>query len=324
MLDIDSSYEIKISGTDIYFDSQCAVPLSFVSSANISRVPPSGKIIATEETVKLLGNKIKNSTVICPPYRKPFNLGSLSVELIPSGQVLGGAQAVVEKNGKRIIYAGSFKLRHLSTAEHIELRRCDTLIMNCAYGAGDFAFPNSEVIMESVYEFVGNCFFAGKVPIILANPVGKIQDLIIFLGNKNIQIGLHPAMAKILRIYKELGMNMPCVGGIRRKNFENRVMIAPLFYKNSPVLKKLKNKKIAVVTGRAMESGWIARSSHGADIAFPLSNHHGHDEVSEYLDISKPKSVILRGNPSADLTKKLKEKGWNVTALKRPRQLALF
>ncbi len=325
MLDIDSSsYEIKVSGTDIYFDSRCSVPLSFVSSANTGRVPPSGKIIATEQTVRLLGNKIRNSTVICPPYRKPFSLGSHSIELIPSGQMLGGAQAVVEKNGKRIIYAGSFKLRHPGTAEHTELRRCDTLIINCAYGSENFSFPESDAVMESVYEFVRKCFFTGKVPVILANPVGKVQDLIIFLEKKNIQMGLHPAVAKILRIYRELGVSMPRVGGIGKKNFENRVLMAPLSYKDSPALKKLENRKIAVITGRAMVSGRTARLSHGADIAFPLSNHHGYDEVSEYLDISKPKSVILRGNVSADFTEKLDKDGWNVTALRSPKQLTLF
>ena len=43
MLEISSSSEINLSGTDIYFDSKRAVPLSFVSSANINKLPEAKK-----------------------------------------------------------------------------------------------------------------------------------------------------------------------------------------------------------------------------------------------------------------------------------------
>ena len=192
MLEINSSSEIKLSGTDIYFDSKRAVPLSFVSSANIDRLPKSTKIIATPQTVKLLGGKIKGSAVLSSPYGKPFTLGSYSIELIPSGQMLGAAQVVVEKDGRRIVYAGSFKLRHTATAGYVELRRCDTLIVDCAYGAPKFVFPPPEAVMESIFEFVNRTLFEDNIPVILINPMGKAQDLIIFLGERDIELSLHP------------------------------------------------------------------------------------------------------------------------------------
>ena len=77
MLEISSSSEIKLAGTDIYFDSKRAVPLSFISSANLSKLPRSEKIIATPETIKLLGKKIKGSAVLSSPYGKPFHPGQL-------------------------------------------------------------------------------------------------------------------------------------------------------------------------------------------------------------------------------------------------------
>ena len=73
-----------------------------------------------------------------------------------------------------------------------------------------------------------------------------------------------------------------------------------------------------------MENGAFMRSSLRAEVAFPLSNHWGYDEISEYLDVSRPESVIIRGDFSDSLTDGLKKDGWNVTALKKPRQLALF
>ena len=324
MLEINSSSEIKLSGTDIYFDSKRAVPLSFVSSANVGRLPRSEKIIATPQTVKLLGKKIKGSAVLSSPYGKPFTLGSYSIELIPSGQMLGGAQLVVEKDGRRVVYAGGFKLRHTATAGYAELRRCDTLVVDCAYGAPKFVFPSPEAVMESIFEFVNRTLFEDKIPVILVNPMGKAQDLIIFLGERDIEMSLHPAMAKTLRLYEELGVRIPLYGGIKRKHFKNKVLIAPLSYRDSAVVENLKRKKVAVISGRSMENGAFMRSALRAEVAFPLSNHWGYDEISEYLEVSKPESVIIRGNFSDSLTDGLKKDGWNVTALKKPRQLALF
>ena len=324
MLEISSSSEIKLSGTAIYFDSKRAVPLSFVSSANVNKLPKSRKIIATPQTVKLLGNRIKGSAVLSSPYGKPFTLGSYSLELIPSGQMLGAAQLVVEKDGKRIVYAGSFKLRHTPTAGYAELRRCDTLIMDCAYGAPKFVFPRPEAVMESIFEFINRTLFEDRVPVILVNPMGKAQDLIIFLGERNVELSLHPAMVKTLRLYEELGVRIPPYGGIKRKHFKNNVLIAPLSYRNSAVVNRIGGKKVAVISGRSMGNGALIRSALQAEVAFPLSNHFGYDEISEYLEVSRPGNVIIRGDSSDSLADGLKKDGWNVTALKKPRQLALF
>ena len=324
MLEISSSSEIKLSGTAIYFDSKRAVPLSFVSSANVNKLPKSRKIIATPQTVKLLGNRIKGSAVLSSPYGKPFTLGSYSLELIPSGQMLGAAQLVVEKDGKRIVYAGSFKLRHTPTAGYAELRRCDTLIMDCAYGAPKFVFPRPEAVMESIFEFINRTLFEDRVPVILVNPMGKAQDLIIFLGERNVELSLHPAMVKTLRLYEELGVRIPPYGGIKRKHFKNNVLIAPLSYRNSAVVNRIGGKKVAVISGRSMGNGALIRSALQAEVAFPLSNHFGYDEISEYLEVSRPGNVIIRGDFSDSLADGLKKDGWNVTALKKPRQLALF
>ncbi len=324
MLDIDPSFEIKLSGTDIYFDSNRAVALSFISSAAVKTLPRHEKIIATPETVKLLGKKVNSSAVLSSPYGKPFNLGNYSVELIPSGRMLGASQVVIEKNKKRIIYAGSFKLRHAATAAFAEIRRCDTLIVNCAYGLTKAPFPDQETVMQSIFEFVNQTFSEEKTPVILINPLGKAQDLIIFLGERNVELSLHPIMAKTLRLYSELDVKIPAYGGISRKNLKNKVLIAPFSYRTSETLKNLKEKKVAAVTGQAMESGAMVRSFFQADVAFPLSNHGGYGEILEYLNVSRPKSVILRGSFSEELVERLGKDGWNVTALKKPRQINLF
>ncbi len=324
MLEIDSSSEIKLSGADIYFDSARAVPLSFVTSANVENVPESAKIIATPETVRILGKKIRSSDVLSSPYGRRFTLGSHSIELIPSGHMLGAAQVVVEKDGKRLVYAGSFKLKNPPSARHAEIRRCDTLVVNCGYGAPKFVFPRPEAVMRSVLEFVNEAFFEDKTPVVLVNPVGKAQDLAIFLGERNVELVLHPSIAKVLGAYGELGVGIPGYGGVRRKRFRNKVLLAPFHYRDSAVVEGLERKKVAAVSGGAMENGTLVRSSFRAEVAFPLTNHAGYDEILDYLSISRPQELVLEGNFTGELLKTLRSDGWNVRPVKKPSQLTLF
>lgn len=324
MLEIDSSSETRLSGTDVYFDSRRAVPLSFVTSANVENLPVSGKIIATPETIRLLGKKIRSPDVLPSPYGKPFALGRHTIELIPSGHMLGAAQVVVEKDGKRLVYAGSFKLKNAPSARHAELRRCDTLVVNCAYGSSKLVFPRPEAVMRSVLEFVNEAFFEDKTPVILVNPVGKAQDLAIFLGERNVELSLHPSIAKTLGAYGELGVGIPDYGGIKRKHFRNKALLAPFHYRDSPVVENLERKKVAAVSGGAMENGAMVRSSFRAEVAFPLTNHAGYDEILDYLSISRPEEIVLEGNFGDDLTRALRSEGWNVKPVRNPSQLALF
>lgn len=324
MLEINSSSEIKLSGTDVYFDSPRAVPLSFVTSANVENVPESAKIIATPETVKILGKKIRSSDVLSSPYGRRFTLGSHSIELIPSGHMLGAAQVVVEKDGKRLVYAGSFKLKNPPSARHAEIRRCDTLVVNCSYGAPKLVFPRPEAVMRSVLEFVNEAFFEDKTPVVLVNPVGKAQDLAIFLGERNVELVLHPSIAKVLGAYGELGVGIPEHGGVRRKRFRNRVLLAPFHYRDSAVVEGLERKKVAAVSGGSMENGTLVRSAFRAEVAFPLTNHAGYDEILDYLSISRPEELVLEGNFTEQLLKTLRSDGWNVRPVKKPSQLTLF
>lgn len=324
MLEIDPSSEIRLSGTDIYFDSKRAVPLSFVTCANVSKLPRSKKIVATPETIKLLGKKTKGMTILSSPYGKSFTLGLYSIEFIPSGRMLGSAQVVVEKDGKRLVYAGSFKLKASPTARHAELRRCDTFVVDCTYGTPKQSFPEPGAVMRSLLEFVNEGFFEGKTPVILVDSPGKAQDVAIFLAEKHVDLSLHPAVASALRIYGDFGVNIPRFRGLKRKYAGNGVLIAPLDYHNSKFLGNLEKKKTAAVSGLSTENGALVRTSFGAEAAFPLTDHPGYDEISDYLNVSRPKNVILKGNYGEGAAKSLREDGWNVKTVRKASQLNLF
>lgn len=324
MQGIDTTDGIRLSGTDLYFDSEKKVPLSFISNANVNSLPNHKKIIATPETIKLLGNKIKNSVVLSCPYNKPFTLGKAQIELIPSGYILGGSQIVVEEDGKRLVYTGDFKLRYSKTAEYIEMRRCDTLVMKCIYGLPKFSFPETEVVMESILDFIRETLSAGKIPIVVVDKMGKAQDLITYLGDRSFDMCLHPTIVKVLKLYEELGVKFPYYENLKRKNLKNKVVIIPPYFRGSNFIENIQNKKVCVVMGWSMDNGAFVRSAFKADVAFPLSNHAGYEELLQYVDVAKPKEIFLVDGFSIEFARTLNKYGYNAKPLKSPTQLNLF
>ncbi len=324
MLGIETTDGIRLSGTDLYFDSLKKVPLSFVSNANKDSLPSHKKIIATPETIKLLGSKIKNSVILSCPYNQPFTLGKAKIELIPSGYILGASQMVVEEEGKRLIYTGDFKLRYSRTAEYIELRRCDILVMKCIYGLPKFNFPETEDVMDSILNFIRETLFDGKTPVIIVDQIGKAQDLISFLGNRSFDLSIHPSIVKYLKLYEEIGINIPDYENLKRKNLKNKVIIIPPYFRGADQIENIKSKKVCVVMGWSMDNGAFVRSTFKADIAFPLSNHAGYDELLQYVDIAKPKEIYLVEGFNIEFARTLNKYGYKAIPLKTPTQLPLF
>ena len=115
---IEYNKEINLKGTGLWFDSKKKAGLSFISNANIDKFTPSEKIIATPETIKFLDKKIKKSVVLACPFYRPFALGNLQVELVPSGHMLGYSQIIVDKDYKTLIYTGDINLNNTKTRDN--------------------------------------------------------------------------------------------------------------------------------------------------------------------------------------------------------------
>ncbi|MCA9809346.1 MAG: MBL fold metallo-hydrolase, partial [Candidatus Dadabacteria bacterium] len=182
MIEYDKGIHLK--GTDLWFDSGRKRELSFVSSAAVEGPFNSEKIIATPETVRLLEGRMKNPAALACPYGRPFSLGSVRVELIPSGSMLGSAQICVEKDGKTIIYTGDISLESLRTAKPAQVRECDVLVLKCTYAAPEYSFPPAEEVVSDIVEFVRGAISAGDVPVLIAEPTGKAPELAKILSDE--------------------------------------------------------------------------------------------------------------------------------------------
>ena len=324
MRDIIYDEGINLEGTDLWFDSKKSVNLNIISNANITDLSQHDRIITTPETAKLIEKKVKESNILICPYNRPFNLGKLRVELIPSGYSLGAAQIIVEVDGTRILYTGDFKLRFSSTSRYIEMRRCDKLIMKCRYGQPKFLFPPDYEIMDKIVEFIKESFYFNYSPIIFVDPLGKAQDLIKFLGERNLVASVHREIFNKIKIYEHFGIEFANCEVFNPKNIKGKVIIFPISMRGAAAIEKIRKKRTCLIMGLAIENENLLKSVFKVDIAFPLSNHAGYDELLQYIEIVKPKEIFLIEGSCIEFSNKLNKMGYNAKPIENPVQLKLF
>ena len=315
---------ILLKGTGLWFDAKKKVNLSFISNANISSLPHHDRIIATPETLKLIEAKTPDSIALSCPYNRPFSLGNARIELIPSGYSLGASQIVVEINNKRIVYTGDLKIGNSPTSKFIEIRRCDVLILKCRYGDPEYSFPPQEEVCRQIYEFAKESLYFNYTPVIFIDIFGKAQDLIKYLGGRNLHLGVHKSIYNYLKIYKELGFDFLNAERLRPKDIKKKVIVLPLHGRSMKLPGQISKKRTCVVTGLAKGNEKIIKSSFNVDMAFAMSNHAGYDELMQYVEIVKPREIYLLEGQSVEFANSLKSRGYNAKPLESQIQLKLL
>lgn len=324
MCDIIYDEGIHLGGTDLWFDAKKKVNLSFISNANIPSVPHHDRIIATPETLKLIEGRTKNSIVLSCPYNRPFTIGKTKIELIPSGYSLGSSQIVAEIKDKRVVYTGDLKVRYSATSKFIEIRRCDVLIMKCRYGHPKFHFPPDEEVSEKIYEFIKESFYFNYVPVVFIDVFGKAQDLIHYLGNRNLKMSIHRSIYKYLEPYSGFGFEFKNAERFKSSDIKRKVLIFPIHRRTTKNIEKIEKKRTCVVTGLAVDNQNVIKSTFKVDSAFAMSNHAGYDELVQYVEIVKPKEVYLIEGFCVEFANKLKGLGYNAKPIENPIQLKLI
>jgi Cft2 family RNA processing exonuclease len=319
---------IHIKGTPLWLDAKRRVDFSFISHAHIDHAVRHKEILATKETARLYEHRFGKTKFNILEYNRPkrffrkFESNSgIKVELFPSGHILGGAQILMEIEGLRIVYTGDFKLRRCFTAKKAEVKKCDVLIMESTFGLPRYIFPDRKELTEKITEFVDRTFSLGEVPIFLAYSLGKAQEIMKILGNKGYRTCVHGTIFKLAKIYEEFG--------IRFKNYkpykfgdsgdlEGRVLIVPPWVRGSAMIKNIPRKRMAVLTGWALDSG--IKNLYRVGEAFPLSDHADFSELMEYVKLAEPKKIYTV-HGFAEFPEFLRQEGFDAEQLKETTQV---
>ena len=318
---IELNHGIRIIGTELWLDSTKARPLGFISHAHGDHTAKHQQIIATPATWSLCRRRLGAKPRAIPlAFRTPYSVDGFTIELLPSGHILGAAQIVIQ-NGRRIVYTGDFKLKPNRTADTAVVPPCDILIMECTFGKPQYVFPPPEEVEQQLIEFIETAFEDRKIPILLAYAMGKSQEVLKFLGDRGYTVCLSKPTAEIVKVYESCGVEFKNYERFFNDNLHGKVVLLPPYLVRTRIIEKITNRRTAVLTGWAMDRE--APSRYGADVAIPMSDHADFAELNDYVDRARPSRIYtVHGAP--DFAKHLRGRGFHAEHLAPGTQLELW
>lgn len=315
---------LRLSGTSLWFDAKRRKSLSFISHAHSDHIARHHKVIATAPTLALVHYRLGvalDST--CLDYRQPCEVDGVQVELLPAGHILGSAQMlVVRRDGLRVVYTGDVNLAPSLTAEPVEIRRCDVLILESTFGHPRFHFEPKQQTLAAIEQWIHVQVERKRAPILLAYSVGKSQEIIKFLGNRGFRMRAHASICDVLDIYSRFGVDFEGVSRFTGHLADGEVGIFPPQAVRTGELRSIWPRSLAILTGWAKDPA-IARR-YRADTAFALSDHADFDCLVQFAKETGATEVITHHGFARELAAGLREHGITARAIGQRLQLDLF
>src|SRR4029453_11235141 len=100
-----------------------------------------------------------------------------------------------------------------------------------------------------------------------------------------------------------------------------KVLICPPSANRSPMLEKIPRKRVALISGWAVDPNAVYRSQ--VDAAFPLSDHADYDDFLRYVEFAQPRRVFKLHGFAAAFATDLRARGVEAWALSEENQMNL-
>lgn len=126
-----------------------------------------GQLIGTAITLALLGARDKGHLAV--PLRQRFTLGTVRLELIPSGRGFGAAALHVDIAGKTVLYAGAVRTTQGGVGDAAELRTCDAVVVAAPFGEPHHRFPPLAAEIAATSEWVRRELAAERRPVLFVD-----------------------------------------------------------------------------------------------------------------------------------------------------------
>jgi putative mRNA 3-end processing factor len=311
---------VQIVGTPLWCDARRAREACFVSSALIAEARRHRQVIATRETVALLGDVPASALAV--PYGRPFTLGDVRLELFPSGHMLGSASLLALVGGARVVYAGVVNpagARPAGTGaappplgQAAEIRACDALVVDAALAQPRFD-PPAEVA-ASLRTWVAAAIADGATPVLLAIPLSGGLELARSLSD--LPLRAHRAFVDAARRARALGHDLRIPRRFAGPPPQGEIVVWPASQRDAAALSSIRRARFAAV-------GPFAPGDLAADAAFPLADRADHAALVSYIRQSQAPLVYLLHAPDA-LVAALAKHGIHARPLGPPQQLGLF
>jgi DNA ligase-1 len=305
---------------NIWLDPWDPKSFAFVSHAHSDHIASHEEIIVSERTARLLQARLpgeRREHVL--PFGQATEVRGLRVTLLPAGHIFGSAQLFLEAHSGALLYTGDFKLRPGRSAEAAEWKQSETLIMETTYGLPRYRFPPTDLVVQQIVAFCREALEEGATPVLLGYSLGKAQEILCSLAEADLRPMLHGSVYRISRIYERFGQSFCEYERYDPNSVAGRVLICPPSVNRSRMIQRLTNKRVAMISGWAVEP--IAIYRYQVVAAFPLSDHADYDDLLRYVELVQPRRVLTLHGFAAEFARDLRDRGIEAWALAEQSQL---
>ena len=283
--------DIYIPPLEIWLDPGRVKDFAFISHAHADHSGRHKSIVASPPTARILNHRLQVDVDHVLEYGERISLGKGHLTLYPSGHILGAAQALIEWEGKRLVYTGDFKLKSSRTAEPCRILECDHLVMECTYGKPHYRFPDRDQVESELLAHIEKVFQRGEVPLIFAYVLGRSQDMLKLLLENGFSVAAENRIFEMTEMYESLGVPIGSFERFDPEDYQGRVLVFPPHLWKSPVVKRIRKRHTMAVTGWAVDGR--QKAWYVSDAAFPLSDHADFNDLIHYVEVAHPKEVTL-------------------------------
>jgi ATP-dependent DNA ligase I len=321
---IDVRYErgVFLPQQNLWLDPWEAKDFAFVSHAHSDHIAPHREIIVSERTASLMRARLpgKRNEIILP-FGQEKDVRGMRVTLFPAGHIFGSAQFFLRTENDSLLYTGDFKLRQGQSAETTEWTAANTLIMETTYGTPRYRLPPTEEVIAQIVAFCRDAIENNEVPVLLGYSLGKAQEILCALAGADLTPMLHGSVYQMTRIYEQYGQKFCRYLRYHANDLAGKVLICPPSANRSRMLEKIPRKRVAMISGWAVDPNAIYR--YQVDAAFPLSDHADYDDLLRYVELVGPKRVFTLHGFAAQFARDLRARGIEAWALTEENQMEL-
>ncbi len=303
-------------------DARKPIEKAFVSHAHFDHLGDHQSILCSDVTARLIQERIGGEREWrIHKFEEPFEIEpGINATLYPAGHIIGSAMLWLEKEGVSLLYTGDFKLTPGQSAEPCQAPRADILIMETTYGLPRYVFPPAQEVVEDLIRFCQETIENGEVPVLFGYSLGKSQEALRCLEKANLKIMMHPQPAKLTRACMDVGIEFPAFKDFEESSYADHVIISPPLSSKSSWLKRIQNRKTAMLSGWANDPNAIYRFQ--CDKVFPLSDHADFLDLQEMVSRVQPSKILTMHGFAEEFAQTLRNDGYDAFALGKENQMS--
>ena len=314
---------IHLLGTVLWFDASAPRDLCFLSSAQARQPAMHRKAVCTNDTARLIQLRGGRVRALSGPYGHSVRLGPLTLEMFPSGYMLGAAQLLTTIDGVRVLYTGTVCTDPLPTADPVETPRADLVIASARCVEPGLPSPLSRVAGEQVLAFVDETLSDRQTPVLLVDPLGQGQDVLRLVGEAGYRVRAHRTLYRNALAYRECGVRFPRLQRFASPVPPGEVLVYPRRARSAKPLAAVRNKRVALLGHPGSEPA-DGEALVPVDAVIPYGNLSACDELLAWLMECQPARVVFHGPQDSALARRLARHGIDAVALSETGQLPLL